>query len=181
MERVPYVEDFLLWQGAAGRADATLRNHRGAPRKFEAWLADSDGKTAMDVGPRDLAAFLNDQRKRYAPDQVNLCVCALRVYFRWLTEEELREDRENPARRLKFLPVPARPVESLSREQCQKLVRWAAKARKQRFGVHRTAVLAVLLLDTGMRLGEALRLCVSDVSLSECKCACGRARRGRSA
>jgi site-specific recombinase XerD len=117
-----------------------------------------------------LAAFVNDQRKRYAPDQVNHCVCALRVYFRWLVEEELLEDGQSPARRLKFLPVPPRPVEALSREQYQKLVRWAGKARKQRFGVHRTAVLAVLLLDTGMRLGEALRLCVSDVSLSECKC-----------
>jgi site-specific recombinase XerD len=178
MERVPYVEDFLLWQGAAGRADATLRNHRAALRKFSAWLSGLNGTTAMDVAPQDLAAFVNDQRKRYAPDQVNLCVCALRVYFRWLTEEELREDGENPARRLKFLPVPARPVESLSREQCQRLVRWASKARRQRFGVHRTAVLAVLLVDTGMRLGEALRLCVSDVSLSACKCVLRQSKTG---
>jgi len=170
MERVLYVEEFLLWQGAAGKADATLRNHRAALGKFDAWLCTVDGKTVQTVLGQDLAAFVNDQRKQRAPDQVNLCVCALRVYFRWLVEEELREDGQNPARRLKFLPVPPRPVESLSKEQCQKLVRWASKARRQRFGVHRTAVLAVLLLDTGMRLGEALRLCVADVSLSECKC-----------
>ena len=163
MERVPYVEEFLLWQSASGKSDATLRNYRAALRKFDAWLSQTDGKTVQVLSPQDLAAFVNEQRKQRAPDQVNLCVCALRVYFRWLLEEELREDGQNPARRLKFLPVPPRPVDSLSKEECQKLVRWASKARKQRFGVHRTAVLAVLLLDTGMRLGEALRLSVSDL------------------
>ncbi|UCC68797.1 MAG: tyrosine-type recombinase/integrase, partial [Armatimonadota bacterium] len=170
MERVPYVEEFLLWQGAAGRAEATLRNHKAGLRKFDRWLSGQDGKTAQTASAQDLAAFINEQRKRYAPDQVNLCVCALRVYFRWLAEEEVSEAGDNPARRLKFLAVPPRPVESLSKEQCRKLVRWAGKARKQRFGVHRTAVLALLLLDTGMRLGEALSLRVSDVSLRECKC-----------
>ena len=170
MERVPYVEEFLLWQSASGKSDATVRNHRAALRKFGDWLSATDGRAVQDLSPQDLAAFVNDQRKQRAPDQVNLCVCALRVSFRWLLEEELREDGQNPARRLKFLPVPPRPVDSLSKEQCQKLVRWASKARKQRFGVHRTAVLAVLLLDTGMRLGEALRLSVSDLTLSECKC-----------
>ena len=130
MERVPYVEEFLLWQGAAGRADATLRNHRAALRKFDEWLCGVDGKTAQTVCAQDLAAFINEQRERYAPDQVNLRVCALRVYFRWLAEEELREDGQNPARRLKFLPVPPRPVESLSKEQCRRLVRWASSARK---------------------------------------------------
>ncbi len=136
MERVPYVEEFLLWQSASGKSDATLRNYRAALRKFDVWLCAVDGKTIQTVSPQDLAAFVNEQRKQRAPDQVNLCVCALRVYFRWLLEEELREDGQNPARRLKFLPVPPRPVDSLSKEQCQKLVRWASKARKQRFGVH---------------------------------------------
>ena len=170
MERVLYVEEFLLWQSASGKSSATLRNHRAALRKFDGWLCRADGKTTQTASTHDLATFVNEQRQERAPDQVNLCVCALRVYFRWLTEEELREDGQDPARRLKFLPVPPRPVDSLSKEQCRKLARWASAARKQRFGVHRTAVLAVLLLDTGMRLGEALRLSLGDVTLEECKC-----------
>lgn len=118
MERVPYIEEFLLWQSASGKSDATVRNHRAALRRFGDWLSDTDGKAAQDLSPQDLAAFVNDQRKQRAPDQVNLCVCALRVYFRWLAEEELLDGGENPARRLKFLPVPPRPVDSLSKEEC---------------------------------------------------------------
>jgi hypothetical protein len=30
MERVRYVEDFLLCQSASGKSDATVRNHRAA-------------------------------------------------------------------------------------------------------------------------------------------------------
>ena len=148
MERVLYVEEFLLWQSASGKSTATMRNHKAALRKFDDWLCREDGKTTQTANTHDLVTFVNEQRKERAPDQVNLCVCALRVYFRWLTEEELREDGQDPARRLQFLPVPPHPVDSLSKEQCRKLTRWASAARRQRFGVHRTAVLAVLLLDT---------------------------------
>jgi site-specific recombinase XerD len=176
MERVPYVEEFLLWQGAAGKAEATLRNHRTALGKFDDWLCGADDRAVQTVSSQDLAAFVNEQRKRYAPDQVNLCVCALRVYFRWLAEEELRKDGTDPARRLKFLPVPPRPVESLSKEQCKRLVRWASTSRRKRFGVHRTAVLSLLLLDTGMRLGEALALRVSDVDFPESRCLVRRSK-----
>ena len=59
-----------------------------------------------------------------------------------------------------------KPVESLTLEECKKLVRWATvKTRRLRFGTYRVGMLAVLLLDTGLRLGEALRLTVDDVDL----------------
>jgi integrase/recombinase XerD len=170
MDSVLYFEEFVLWQSAAGKAAGTIRNYRKALGKFGDWLSEQDGMTAQDVTPADLARYVHALREQYPPDQVNISISALRVYFRWLAEEELRTDGQNPTRRLKFLPVRPRPVESLSKQECQRLVRWAAGARKQRFGVYRTAVLAVLLLDTGLRVGEALSLRLSDLGVKEGRC-----------
>jgi integrase/recombinase XerD len=169
MDCVAYVEEFVLWQSAAGKADGTIRNYRKTLRKFGAWLAE-EGKSAEKVTAHDLARYVNALREQYPPDQVNISVSALRVYFRWLVEEELRADGQDPARRLKFLPVRVRPVDSLSKEECQRIVRWATAARRERYGIYRTAVLAVLLLDTGMRIGEALGLRLSEVHLKEGRC-----------
>ncbi len=83
-------------------------------------------------------------------------------------EESIRADGQDPAARLKYQSVHQKPVESLNQEECGKLIRWATtKAQKERFGGHRTAVLALLLLDTGLRVGEGCRLQVDDIGFAE--------------
>jgi hypothetical protein len=64
MERVPYVEEFLLWQSACGRSDATLRNHRAALRKFDRWLCGQDGATVQTVSSLDGSASWEAQAER---------------------------------------------------------------------------------------------------------------------
>jgi len=163
------VEEFLHHERAAGKAAATLRNRRRALDALSGWL-EQQGKSEQDATSGDLVAFVNTLVGRYTPEHVNQVVSAIRVYFRWLVEEGLRNGDGNPAARLKFQRVPSKPVESLSEEETKKLVRWAtSKAPKERFGVHRTGTLALLLLDTGLRIGEALRLTASDLDFSEGK------------
>ncbi|HUU55126.1 MAG TPA: tyrosine-type recombinase/integrase [Armatimonadota bacterium] len=164
-----YVEEFLHEERAAGKAQATLRNRRAALLAAMAWLG-SQGETEQDAASSDLVGYLNTLVGRYTPDHVNNIVSGLRLYFRWLAEEGLRSDGQNPAARLKFLRAPAKLIEALTGAECKKLVKWATRqAPRERFGAHRTGTLALLLLDTGLRLGEALRLKVPDLDFEEGK------------
>jgi len=164
-----YLEEFLQQEQAAGRAAPTRRNHGMALARLDAWL-EGERLAEAAVQPTDLVRFVNAEGQRVSRGQVNNIVSALRVYFRWLAAEGLRPDGQNPAARLKYQSVPLKPVESLSGADCKKLVRWATtRAPRERFGAHRTATLALLLLDTGLRIGEALRLKVGDVDFAEGK------------
>lgn len=167
MARIRFIQDFLATERAEGKAAATLRNRRRNLEKFDKWLQSQEGKDDQTLTNADLVAFVNELRERYAADEVNTNISALRLYFRWMEEMELREDEQNPARRLKFLPVHPKPVEAMTPDDVRKLLVWVNKAKKERFGVYRSAVLSLLLLDTGLRIGEALGLKLDDVNMIE--------------
>jgi site-specific recombinase XerD len=165
MDGCTYVEEFLHHERAGGKSAATLRNHWRALKALSDWLSEQ-GKSETEVGSSDLVSFINPLVGQCTPDHVNQFISAIRVYFRWLAEEELIP--KDPASRLKFLRAPVKPVEALTESECQGLVKWATtEAPRKRFGVHRTGVLALLLLDAGMRIGEALRLTVTPLLRSE--------------
>mgnify|MGYP005842349813 CR=1 FL=1 len=165
MQALCWAEEFLLSEKAAGKAPCTLRNRRAALEKLERWLAEQS-KAEADLTPADLREFVNGLRLRLSADHVNGVVAALRTYFPWCAEEGLRE--ANPALRLKFLRPAPRPVEALTEQEVSRLVKTATRLRpRERFATHRNAALALLLLDTGLRVGEAVRLRLCDVRLGE--------------
>jgi len=164
-----YLEEFVHFERAAGRAAPTRRNHRRALQGLSSWL-ESEGIAEPNVKSGDLIRFVNAESERVSRGQVNNVVSAVRVYFRWLVDEGLRPDGQNPASRLKYQSIPSRPVDSLSEKECTRLVKWATtRTARARLGTHRTGVLALLLLDTGLRIGGALGLTVSDLDFSEGK------------
>jgi integrase/recombinase XerD len=165
--RIRFLEEFLDSERAEGKAPATLRNHRRGLEKLERWLVSCNGKCDQSVSPSDLVGFVLHIRDKHPPDHTNNIISAARVYFRWLVEMGLREDEQNPARRLKFQPAPPEPIEALSEDDIRRLLIWAKKAGKERFGVLRSAVLTLLLLDCGLRIGEALALRLEDVDLPQ--------------
>lgn len=158
-------DDFLLVERARGRAPATLRNREAALSKLAHWLPQRQ-KTEDRLTPTDLRDFISGLQGRLSDDHVNSVVSALRVYFRHCVEEGLRDD--NPAERLHHLRPAAKPVESLTEEEVDRLVKAASRVRpRERFGADRDAALTMLLLDTGLRVGEALRLRGNDLHLSD--------------
>jgi site-specific recombinase XerD len=168
------IEEFLFFEEASGRAPATVRNHKAALRGVSSGVPSP----LEEASTRELIEYLRSIRERYSPDRLNIVVSALRRFFSWLEESGLRED--NPARRLRFVPAPPGPVQSLSSAEADKLVEWATKkAPRARFGVYRTGVLALLLLDSGMRLGEALSLELGDIDFHENRIVIRKTKTGR--
>jgi site-specific recombinase XerD len=159
-----HVGPFLRVDKAEGKAPSTLRNHYRALQRLNTWLLGL-GLTDGQISASHLAAYINGLRERYPPDQINNEVSALRLYFRWLFEAQARPD--NPAAGLRFLRADPKPVESLTPQEVRRLLSFLARARELRFGTYRTAVLTICLIDTGLRLGEALRLCCADLDIIE--------------
>jgi len=158
-------EEFLLAEEAAGKAPPTLRNRRQALSRLARWCAQ-EGVSDLEVTPDGLRRYLAGLRARVSDGQVNLEVAALRRYFRFLQAEGLRS--ENPAAGLRFLPVAMKPPQALPEEQVRRLLRACQRVRaRERFGTQRAAALTLLLLDTGLRVGEAVRLRVTDLHLGE--------------
>jgi site-specific recombinase XerD len=154
------IDEFLYYYRASGRAPATIKGKRNGLHLLLRW-AEQEQIEIENATAADLLRFVTSLL-RYTPDHVNNVISSLRVYYAWLCEEQLRPD--SPARRVKYLPAPPKPVESLSDKECELLVEWATrKAPKARFGVHRTAVMALLMLDTGLRVGEVTNLVLSDL------------------
>jgi site-specific recombinase XerD len=81
---------------------------------------------------------------------VNIMTRALSSYLTWLHAEGHHHERL----RIKQLPNPPKPIKVFSEAEVRRIVTFRPKGRNQ----PRTCTLLVLMLDTGLRLSEALTL-----------------------
>jgi site-specific recombinase XerD len=104
------------------------------------------------------AAVVAMRERGLTPGGVNLRARAMNSYLTWLHEEE----GHIPERfRIKLLKNPPKPIQTLTDKEVQRLAAFRPKGRIQ----VRTWVLAMLLLDCGLRIGEALSLERENVDL----------------
>jgi len=165
MGALMYVDELLEYEQAVGKSPVTRKHHRRILGHVSNWLESHDIEEEA-VRSVDLVRYINALGERVSPWEANNHVAAIRVYFKWMHEEELLPDGKNPALRLKYRTVPERPVQSLTSDEVKALVQYITRrAHRNRFGGYRTSVVALLLLDTGMRIGEALRLRLEDLDL----------------
>ena len=85
----------------------------------------------------------------------------MRVFFTWLVEEEVLKN--SPMRRIKPLKIQRIPKEYMSDIDFTKLINGLDKSY---FSEHRDYAMIILMLDTGMRLGECSTLLIEDVDLA---------------
>jgi integrase/recombinase XerC len=90
---------------------------------------------------------------------VNLRARSLNSFFSWLHQEGHAAERL----RVKMLPNPLRPINLLRDEDVRRLVAFRPSGVNQR----RAWTLAITLLDTGLRIDEALGLESANVNLDD--------------
>jgi integrase/recombinase XerD len=139
-------EDYLRYLRARNRAAPTIASYRYAIRKLAAFTDEAS--------PRSLAAYFDFLWQTLQPSSVQHHHKALRAYFNWCVRRGCLD-----ASPMAGMPEPqVRPpvVAPFTREQTQALYETARSLRDR--------ALAALLLNTGIRVGEACRLHPEDVT-----------------
>ncbi|MFS8630403.1 MAG: tyrosine-type recombinase/integrase [Bacillales bacterium] len=89
---------------------------------------------------------------------LNMYLRAWRVFFRFLHEEGYIQN--NPAEDIRLVKTERRIIQTFTKEQVKRLL---AVPDRTTFTGYRNYVLMLLLLDTGIRIGEAERLKLTDI------------------
>lgn len=115
-----------------------------------------------EISTAHLRALLLHLRKtrNWSVQNTNHCVQVWKGFFHYLEQEELLE--ENPARRLKKLRQETKFPKPFSIEEVSALL----SATAEDFCGIRDRTMMLMLLDTGIRTGELLRLQPPDVNLA---------------
>ena len=158
------LERYETWLETQPLAAATRRAYRGHVRRFVEFLASWPGEGgdpltdahARDYAVRDFKSYLKTVR-RARPASVNLALAAVDHFYRYLGAGRPDVRREELAQ--------AAP-RALSPEELRRFLRAV-----ERCASPRDRAIALLLVNTGLRIGECAALDVDDVAVS--------ARKGR--
>ena len=117
---------------------------------FNAFQGATDSKPAIVQRIGELI------QRGVKPVSINTYLRCINAYLRWLHEEHKAD-----LIRIPRLKEEQKILETLSAEQAQRLIRFKPKGTN----LSRAHLLALLLLDTGLRFGEALNIRWEDVDL----------------
>lgn len=157
-------------------------------RLFEKWCKEEQGISSVDkVNENVIRRYIFDLQERgkytfYANDKqkainyperrrdfrkpvstitINNYIRNLRVFFNYLERNYII--RKNPMKRIRQLRTNRQPKVYLTDDELRRLL---AKFDRSYFSEHRDYMMILLMLDSGMRLGECSTLLVSDLELS---------------
>ena len=154
---------------ADGRSHHTVGQHRRHVEAFARWTAAESRTVEVDeIDHEDVAAFLNSPAARNrvdgepkTPTAMNALRGNLRSFFRFVHEAGYaRTNAGRLIRRARCSPPPPRALSDLERDRLLGVLALDATPEGKR-----DRVLVSLMIHTGVRLGDALRLEREDVDL----------------
>ncbi|AHV99012.1 tyrosine recombinase XerD [Paenibacillus sabinae T27] len=141
----------------------TVASYEQALAKFNAFMDENDIGKVNDVILEDIQEFIQTRHDEgNSAPTINKYIRSLRAFFNFLLSSGYLS--ENPMEAIDKLVEEKRILRTLSREQVMALLE--APNRSTPAG-YRNYVFILLLLDTGMRLEEALTFRVNDVFWQE--------------
>jgi integrase/recombinase XerD len=169
-EPKPFVSDFdavidafILSRHLKNASTETLHWYRKRLKPF-AHFCQQCNETPSTFSRETVLAYLNFRLQHLTPQTVNGDLRAIKAFARWLVKEGFRND--DPTKGIEKLKEPMHYPRTLSDEQVVALVNAIAKHADTFVGL-RDLTFVCLLLDTGLRLNEALNLKLSDIDLSQ--------------
>jgi len=155
------LEMFLTVKRAASCSPRTIEWYEQRIRKFFQWL-ESERMGADWVRPETFEAYLAYERASgLAPSTVLGSYTALRSFMGWLTKRKYLS--ENPIDLVERPSTPERPPRRALLNDVQRLI---GSIPRGSWVELRDRAIVQAMLSTGMRLGDAASLWVSDVDLS---------------
>ncbi len=145
------VREWLSDLKIQGRSEQTIDWYR---QKMTRYLQGGGAGTLAELTGVELKRYLADlQRRGLAPDTVHGCFATIRAFAGWASRENY--DVDPSLFRVRPPKVPQKDMETYSEQQLEAVLRTAPE------GWPRLAIL--ILLGTGMRLGELCALTLDDI------------------
>ena len=182
------INEFMVYCRSTQLRERTMYSYEQTLRLFERWLCDEHKIYSVDkVTENMIRKYINDlqERGKYTffvndlskvknyPERrrdfrkpvsvttINNYIRNLRVFFNWLERDYVI--KKNPMRKIRQLKNNRKAKVFLTDEDLKKLL---SKFDKSYFTEHRDYVMTILMLDSGMRLGECSTLLVTDLELA---------------
>ena len=182
------IDEFMVYCRSSQLRPKTMQSYEQTLRLFERWcLEQLDIRTVDKVTESVIRHYIRDLQERgkytfYAvesqketnhPDRrrdfrkpiattsINNYIRNLRVFFNWLDRNYLI--KRNPMKKVRQLRVNRKAKEYLSDDELRRLL---TRMDRSYYSEHRDYVMIMLMLDSGMRLGECSCLLVEDLELS---------------
>ena len=184
-----YIDEYLYYCQSRRLRPKTLNSYEQALRLFERWCSESEGLTSPSgVKEQTIRRYVCELQERgkysfYADEErtgtncperrrdfrqpvsittINNYIRNLRAFFNWYAED--LPATKNPMKKIRQLENERQPREYLTDEEVRKLL---GGFDKSYYPEARDYMIVLLLMDTGMRLGECLQLELSHVHLQE--------------
>lgn len=183
------ISEFMVYCRSTQLREKTMNSYEQTLRLFERWCQENMNVDCVDkitegmirryitdLQERGKYTFYSndatkssnypdrrrDFRKPVSPITINNYIRNLRVFFNWLDRDYILD--RNPMKKIRQLKVNRRPREYLSDDDFKQLV---SHLDKSYFPEHRDFTMIMLMIDTGMRLGECSRLIMEDINLAK--------------
>lgn len=182
------IDEYMVYCRSRQLREKTMASYEQTLRLFERWCKEKMGIESVDkVSESVVRRYINDLQSRgkysfYADESakevnyperrrdyrqpvstvtINNYIRNLRAFFNWLDNDYLL--KKNPMKKVRQIKVNRTAKEYISDNDFKKLT---GSLDRSYFSEHRDYAMIVLMLDTGMRLGECSSLLVSDIQLA---------------
>lgn len=152
---------FHVFNESKNLSPRTIALYKQGLRQFYDWFVKEYGRDE-EITARRIREFMADKRARgNRGSTIRTQTYVLRAFFSFLILDEVVKTSEDPMRRVPTPRVPPPDIRPLTREQISAFLDSFDKTKAPSY---RDYVLCVLILDTGLRIGEVVRLDVADVN-----------------
>ena len=173
-ETVPLQDFVRAWldelESECGASGLTISAYERDLRQFGEFLMARKGAPVVladlrDIDARTFRAFMASRRGQgFAAVSLRRTLSALRTFYRWLEGKEILSNRA--VRQVRMPKVPHRIPKPLTVEKAALVVAPGMDSELDWVAARDTAVL-MLLYGSGLRISEALSICVSGAPLGE--------------
>ena len=158
------LEEFKLECELRRLTPRTIKGYYNSTLLFLTWLErQQEIKELETIRPQHIKQYIQYLiRKQLTPSYINSILRCIRAYFRYATEEGYLSS--NPTTKIRQLRNERKAQEYLEDHEIEKLLKIFDRSY---FPEHRDFMAIMLILDTGMRLGECLRVTTDDIDMDD--------------
>ena len=138
--------------------EITIRNYMLSLKQRGKYTVCADLRTRSANNPERRG----DYKAALSNTTINNYLRNIRAYFNWLEESEVIQ--KSPMRKIKLLHQQRTPKEFLSDDEVKHLMRTFDRSL---YSEYRDQMIVMIILDTGMRIGETISIEMQQVDLFE--------------